>query len=77
MWTAATNLPNQAAAWYHNKIDRRGRTLEVFYEEATQFAVTQYADALRKEADKTLTAMERAGVCLRVPDGCVQYGRAP
>ena len=67
IWTAATDFPNQAlAAWYHQKIDRRGRSLEVFYEEATRFAFSQYADALHKEADKTLTAQERAAVVAKL-----------
>lgn len=62
-WLAATALPSQAAtAWYHNKIERRGRSLPAFYEEATQFAFSQYVDALRKEADKSLPAAERAAV---------------
>jgi carboxypeptidase C (cathepsin A) len=66
---AATDLPNQAAtAWYHNKIERRGRSLATFYEEATQFALTQYADVLRKEADNTLTTAERAAVVERITE---------
>jgi carboxypeptidase C (cathepsin A) len=61
--TAATVLPNQAAAaWYHQKIERRGRSLESFYEEATHFAVTEYLDALHREADHTLTDTQRAAV---------------
>lgn len=68
-WTAAVDFPNHAlAAWYHNKIDRRGRSLEAFYEEATQFAFSQYIDALRKEADKALTAQERAVVVAKISE---------
>jgi carboxypeptidase C (cathepsin A) len=60
---AATGFPNlAAAAWYHQKIDRRGRSLQAFYDEATQFALTQYLEALHKEADGTLTPAERAAV---------------
>lgn len=67
IWTAATDFPNQAAAaWYHNRIDRRGRTLQAFYEEVTQFAMTQYADALRKEASNALTPAERAAVVAKL-----------
>lgn len=60
---AATDVPSQAAAaWYHNKIDRRGRSLSAFYDEATQFALSEYAEALRRGAANTLTAQERAAV---------------
>lgn len=69
IWLAATDLPNFAAtAWYHQKIDRRGRSLETFYEEATQFALSGYADALRKEADGKLEAGERADVVRRITE---------
>jgi carboxypeptidase C (cathepsin A) len=60
---AATGFPNQAAAaWYHQKIDRRGRSLQSFYEEASKFASTEYLDALHKEADRTLTDAERTAI---------------
>lgn len=66
-WSAATAFPNQAlAAWYHQSIDRKGRSLEQFYEEATRFAFGPYADALRKEADKSLTAEERSAIVARI-----------
>jgi carboxypeptidase C (cathepsin A) len=40
-------LPNFAAtAWYHGKIDKAGRTLETFVNEAEQFAETDYSHAL-------------------------------
>lgn len=69
IWEAATGLPNKAAtAWYHNKIDRRGRSLPTFYEEATQFAFTDYVGALKKEADKSLTAPERAAVVASIAE---------
>ncbi len=35
-----------AAAWYHNKVDRAGRTVEQFTEEARKFAGSDYLDAL-------------------------------
>lgn len=67
IWSAATDLPGWAAtAWYHNRIDRRGRSLAEFYDEATQFALTEYADALKKEADKSLTATQRSAVIEKV-----------
>jgi len=41
------SLPTLAAiAWYHNKIDRQGRSLETFVEEARQFAKQVYLPAL-------------------------------
>ncbi|MFO1402766.1 MAG: hypothetical protein U1F30_16395 [Steroidobacteraceae bacterium] len=66
-WNAATAFPNQAlAAWYHQSIDRKGRTLEQFYDEATRFALGDYVAALRKEADKSLPADERTAIVARI-----------
>jgi carboxypeptidase C (cathepsin A) len=40
-------LPSLAAtAWYHGKIDRKGRTLEAFVSEVRQFAAAEYGAAL-------------------------------
>jgi carboxypeptidase C (cathepsin A) len=40
-------LPTLAAlAWYHQKVDRKGETLEQFVQEAWQFAQTDYLTAL-------------------------------
>jgi carboxypeptidase C (cathepsin A) len=40
-------LPSLAAtAWYHGKVDKKGRTLEAFVSEARQFAATEYGAAL-------------------------------
>ncbi|MET0308179.1 MAG: peptidase S10 [Sphingomonas sp.] len=48
--TDALYLPAAAdAAWYHDRIDRRGRDLETFHQEALSFALGQYAEALRQE----------------------------
>ena len=42
-------LPSVAAtAWYHNRIDRRGRTVYQVMEEAMQFGATEYLPALFK-----------------------------
>jgi carboxypeptidase C (cathepsin A) len=42
-----TALPTMAtSAWYWNKIDRKGRTLDQVYREAVQFARTEYLMAL-------------------------------
>jgi carboxypeptidase C (cathepsin A) len=60
---AATEFPSYAvAAWYHQTIDRKGRSLEAYHDEAYRFAVGPYAAALRKEAARTLTADERRQV---------------
>jgi hypothetical protein len=66
-WTAAMAFPNQAlAAWYHQSIDRKGRSLAQFYEEATRFAFGDYVDALRREADKSLTPDQRTAIVARI-----------
>ena len=42
-------LPTFAAvAWYHDKVDKTGRTLESFVSEARKFAMNEYSSALRK-----------------------------
>ncbi|MGH8255712.1 MAG: S10 family peptidase [Steroidobacteraceae bacterium] len=42
-----TSLPTMAAgAWYHHKIDRDGRTVEQVFDQAAQFARTDYLSAL-------------------------------
>lgn len=68
-WLAATEFPSlAAAAWYHQKIDRRGRTLEFMYEEARRFAVTEYLTSLRAEADNTLNASDRTAVVAKLAE---------
>ncbi|MFL5296634.1 MAG: S10 family peptidase [Phenylobacterium sp.] len=43
------SLPTMAAgAWYHQKIDRRGRSVEQVFDEALEFARTEYVTALIK-----------------------------
>jgi carboxypeptidase C (cathepsin A) len=37
-----------AAAWYHEKIDRAGRSVEQFYDEAARFAQSEYLVALQQ-----------------------------
>ncbi len=57
----AFQLPSYAAAaWYHNSIDRKGRSLEAFYAEVTRFAGSDYLAALEKEKDSNLAPEERA-----------------
>lgn len=59
----ALHLPAQAdAAWYHARIDRRGRSLEAFHEEVTAFARGPFLTALGRERDGKLPAEERAAI---------------
>lgn len=69
-------LPEMAAdAWYHQRIDRKGRTVEQVFDEAMKFAETDYASALLQgsrlpDADERRMAHE---VALRIglPDETV------
>lgn len=66
-WTAALQLPSQAAtAWYHATIDREGRSIAEFHEEVSRFATTDYVDALRREASGTLADDERVAIVSRL-----------
>ncbi|VAV91165.1 Carboxypeptidase-related protein [hydrothermal vent metagenome] len=52
-------LPTFAAvAWYHGKVDKQGRTLESFVDEARKFAINDYSVALLK--GNRMTDAERA-----------------
>lgn len=63
----AFQLPSYAAtAWYHQTIDRKGRSLEAFYAEVTQFAANDYLIALEKDKDNNLTPEERARVVAKL-----------
>ncbi len=54
-------LPTFAAtAWYHGKVDKTGRTLESFVEEARNFAANEYSVALLKGS--RMSAAERQDV---------------
>jgi carboxypeptidase C (cathepsin A) len=55
-----------AAAWYHNKIDRAGRSLPQFYDEASRYAHTDYLAALHKVAANTLSDDERKTVTTKL-----------
>ena len=47
-------LPTFAAtAWYHGKVNKQGRALESFVEEARQFAINEYSIALLKGSRMT------------------------
>ena len=63
----ALSLPAMAdTAWYHDKIDRQGRSLETFHQEVLTYAKGDYAAALRKLKAGTLTAAERTAVASRL-----------
>lgn len=53
-------------AWYHNRIDRAGRTAEQTYDEAAKFGTTEYAQALFKLKNGTLPDTEKAQVAERL-----------
>jgi len=59
------DLPSMAAgAWHHEKIDRAGRTVEQFFEEAARFAQSDYLLALQQGS--ALSAAERERVAARM-----------
>ncbi|MFN3514816.1 MAG: S10 family peptidase [Phenylobacterium sp.] len=63
----ALQLPALAdTAWAHEKIDRGGRSLEAFHEEALAFAKGDYLQALRREKAGELSADERGRVASRL-----------
>jgi carboxypeptidase C (cathepsin A) len=58
-------LPTMAAgAWYHRKIDRKGRAVEQVFNEALDFARTDYVTALIKGA--SLPAAEKHRIAVRM-----------
>ncbi|MGZ3376111.1 MAG: S10 family peptidase [Phenylobacterium sp.] len=58
-------LPTMAAgAWYHQKIDRRGRSVEQVFNEALEFARTDYVTALIKGS--SLSAAEKHRIAVRM-----------
>jgi carboxypeptidase C (cathepsin A) len=60
-----TALPTMAAgAWYHQKIDRRGRSVEQVFNEALEFARTDYVTALIKGG--SLPAAEKHRIAQRM-----------
>ncbi|HEY2358229.1 MAG TPA: hypothetical protein VGH86_12330 [Phenylobacterium sp.] len=60
-----SSLPTMAAgAWYHQKIDRKGRSVEQVFNEALDFARTDYVTALIKGA--SLPAAEKHRVAQRM-----------
>jgi carboxypeptidase C (cathepsin A) len=66
-WHQALSLPGFAAtAWYHQSVDRGGRTLAQFYDDADHYAQTDYLAALRKAAAGTLSDAEHDAVAARL-----------
>lgn len=60
-----SSLPTMAAgAWFHNRIDRGGQTVEQFYEDALDFARTDYVSALIRGA--SLPAAEKRAIAERM-----------
>jgi carboxypeptidase C (cathepsin A) len=58
-------LPSLAAtAWYHGKVDKKGRTLEGFVSEVRQFAATEYGAALF--AGSRLSGAERQTIAAKL-----------
>ena len=58
-------LPSMSAlAWFHERIDRGGRTVEAQFAEATRFAEGEYAAALMQGS--ALPAAERARIAARI-----------
>lgn len=64
---ASLALPSLAvAAWYHGKIDRQGRTAGQFYDQAKQFAATEYALGLAKFDRGLLASAEQEKLALEL-----------
>ena len=60
-------LPSLAVtAWYHNRIDRAGRTVEQLYNEAKTFGTTEYANAIAQLNAGTLSSEEKTRVATRL-----------
>jgi carboxypeptidase C (cathepsin A) len=60
-----TALPTMAAgAWYHQKIDRGGRSVQEVFDQAEEFARTDYLEALIRGS--SLPAADRQGIAQRL-----------
>lgn len=53
-----------AAAWYHDKVDRRGMTVQAFYAAAMQFARGEYAAALAQGPGLSASELHRVAMQL-------------
>ncbi|MGW8706703.1 S10 family serine carboxypeptidase-like protein [Brevundimonas sp. NPDC055814] len=62
-----SSLPSYAAtAWLHDRIDRKGRSVEQVYDEAVRFARTDYVSALIQGG--ALPAAEKTAIARRLSD---------
>lgn len=62
-----SDLPGQAVtAWYHNKIDRKGRSAQQVYDEVNAYGAAQYAEALFRLDAGQLPAEEKAAVAAQL-----------
>ena len=63
----ALTLPAMAdTAWYHDRIDRKGRSLETFHAEVLAFARGDYLEALKKARAGSLSPTDRATTTARL-----------
>lgn len=53
-------------AWYHNSIDRAGRSLEQVHQEAYEFAISEYAEAIELEKSGQLPREARNKIVTRL-----------
>jgi carboxypeptidase C (cathepsin A) len=61
------SLPSLAAtAWYHNRIDRAGRTAEQIYSEAKTFGTSEYANAIAQLNAGMISSEEKARIATRL-----------
>lgn len=64
---AGLYLPSFAAtAWYHNKIDRSGRSLQQLHDEVSAFAVREYPEALFRSSKGLLSDAEKQRLAAKV-----------
>ena len=66
---ATIALPSMAVtAWYHEKIERKGRSPAELYDEVKSFGATEYGTALKKLGDGTLTDAEKSGLARKLQE---------
>jgi carboxypeptidase C (cathepsin A) len=71
--------PMAAGAWFHNKIDRNGRSVEEIFAEANRFARGPYADALAQgdalPAAQAHAIAEKLSSLIGLPAGLIEENR--
>jgi carboxypeptidase C (cathepsin A) len=61
------SLPGLAVtAWYHNKVDRAGRTAEQVYSDAKAFGTNEYANAIAQLNAGTISSEEKTRIATRL-----------